>query len=136
MEYMKRIRNKYNPKMQFYYMGYYVHNCQKSEYKEHMHPQQLLCPLTYEYVRLTPELKERIIKEQFFKLAEDKPESNHADLSKLEEFLAKFKFVYDRNGWLNIFEIKEDFRKDFTAKISAIHKIMGDKFLDFLFEYQ
>jgi arginyl-tRNA--protein-N-Asp/Glu arginylyltransferase len=42
MEYMKRISDKYNPNMRFYYMGYYVYNCQKSTYKEHMHPQKLL----------------------------------------------------------------------------------------------
>lgn len=42
MEYMKKIRAKYNPSLRYYYMGYYVYNCKKSTYKEHMHPQKLL----------------------------------------------------------------------------------------------
>lgn len=42
MEYMMKVREKINPNLRYYYMGYYVHNCQKSVYKEHMHPQTLL----------------------------------------------------------------------------------------------
>jgi len=36
----------------FYYMGYYVHSCQKMRYKGRFKPSELACPETYEWVDL------------------------------------------------------------------------------------
>lgn len=74
MEYMRKIRARYNPSMRYYYMGYYVINCKKSIYKEHMHPQKLLCPISYQYTLLTEELKKKIAEKKYFKLIEDAPD--------------------------------------------------------------
>lgn len=136
MEYMRKIREKYNPNMKHYYMGYYVHNCQKSVYKEHMHPQNLLWPITHTYVPLTPELKSKIQKYQFFKLNEEAEESHHASPEKLAVSLMRFKFVYERNRWLALAAVREEMKQQMEKNISSIHSIMGDIFLDlFLFEY-
>lgn len=38
------------PAFEFYYMGYYVHSCQKMRYKGNYTPSSLLCPETYRFV--------------------------------------------------------------------------------------
>jgi len=38
LEYMKKIRNKYNPKLKYYMMGHYVANCPKIVYKKDLKP--------------------------------------------------------------------------------------------------
>mmetsp|Transcript_20855 Transcript_20855/g.67523 ORF Transcript_20855/g.67523 Transcript_20855/m.67523 type:complete len:609 (+) Transcript_20855:755-2581(+) len=35
---------------QFYYLGFYIHNCAKMRYKAQYKPSQLLCPRSYEWV--------------------------------------------------------------------------------------
>lgn len=49
-----------NPKMQHYYMGFYVQSCPKMNYKSRYSASHLLCPETYTYVSLEkciPKLK-------------------------------------------------------------------------------
>eukprot|EP00735_Rhodelphis_limneticus_P006191 TRINITY_DN18565_c0_g1::TRINITY_DN18565_c0_g1_i1::g.1131::m.1131 TRINITY_DN18565_c0_g1::TRINITY_DN18565_c0_g1_i1::g.1131 ORF type:complete len:522 (+),score=81.91,sp/Q9ZT48/ATE1_ARATH/34.19/4e-86,ATE_C/PF04377.10/1.3e-46,ATE_N/PF04376.8/1.5e-21,Arg_tRNA_synt_N/PF03485.11/2.7e-11,Acetyltransf_6/PF13480.1/4.6e+03,Acetyltransf_6/PF13480.1/0.022,Acetyltransf_6/PF13480.1/69 TRINITY_DN18565_c0_g1_i1:71-1636(+) len=36
-----------DPNLRFYYLGYYIHNCQKMKYKAEYGPADLLCPVTY-----------------------------------------------------------------------------------------
>ena len=137
IEYMKRIREKYNPKIKYYYMGYYVHSCPKTSYKENMHPQNLLCPITYTYVQLTPELKQRLIAEKYFKFDESKPKIDLFNLEYLMEFVRNFKFIYERNRWLKIHALTQEFKEEFIIKIGAIYKTIGEMFLNkFLFEFQ
>ncbi|RZC79294.1 hypothetical protein C5167_003503 [Papaver somniferum] len=38
------------PSLQYYYLGYYIHSCNKMRYKAAYHPSELLCPLRYEWV--------------------------------------------------------------------------------------
>lgn len=120
MEYMKKIREKYHKDMRYYYMGYYVQNCKKSVYKEHMHPQNLLCPLTYKYVPLSPSIKERIEKEKYFKLAENEKEIDLFSMDKLMNFFSDFKFVYQRNKWLEIHVVREDSKTEFINNIGNL----------------
>lgn len=44
--------HKTNPALQYYYMGFYVHDCPKMNYKRQYHSSFLLCPMTYQYVQL------------------------------------------------------------------------------------
>jgi arginine-tRNA-protein transferase len=46
IEYCRR----YN--FEYYYMGYYIHNCEKMRYKGDYHPSELLCPRTLHWVPL------------------------------------------------------------------------------------
>lgn len=39
-----------NPTLEYYYMGYYVHNCQKMRYKGQYFPSFLLCPESYRFI--------------------------------------------------------------------------------------
>ncbi len=54
-------------------MGLYFQDCQKSVYKATYKPSQVLCPVTYNYVYLIDEVKDRISKEILPKLCLDKP---------------------------------------------------------------
>ncbi|KAK9061045.1 hypothetical protein SSX86_018225 [Deinandra increscens subsp. villosa] len=38
------------PTLQYYYLGYYIHSCNKMRYKAAYRPSELLCPLRYEWV--------------------------------------------------------------------------------------
>ncbi|XP_031109118.1 arginyl-tRNA--protein transferase 2-like [Ipomoea triloba] len=38
------------PSLQYYYMGYYIHSCNKMRYKAAYSPSELLCPLRYTWV--------------------------------------------------------------------------------------
>ena len=41
-----------NPALRYYYMGYYVHDCPKMNYKRHYDSASILCPVTHEYIPL------------------------------------------------------------------------------------
>ena len=105
-------------------------------YKEHMHPQKLLCPITYTYVPLTKELKAKIVEKKFIQLNEEAEEAKHNNIKKLFEFINNFKVVFERDRWLKITEIRKDMIEKFTMQLSSLHKIMGDIFIErFLFDY-
>jgi len=36
-----------SPNLKYYYMGFYIHSCQKMRYKAKFRPSYLLCPLKY-----------------------------------------------------------------------------------------
>ncbi|WOL14952.1 arginyl-tRNA--protein transferase 2-like isoform X1 [Canna indica] len=38
------------PTLQYYYLGYYIHSCNKMRYKAKYRPSELLCPLRYQWV--------------------------------------------------------------------------------------
>lgn len=38
------------PRLQYYYLGYYIHSCNKMRYKAAYRPSELLCPVRYEWV--------------------------------------------------------------------------------------
>ncbi|KAL2549648.1 Arginyl-tRNA--protein transferase 1 [Forsythia ovata] len=38
------------PRLQYYYLGYYIHSCSKMRYKAAYRPSELLCPLRYQWV--------------------------------------------------------------------------------------
>lgn len=42
--------HKHCPSLQYYYLGYYIHSCNKMRYKAAYRPSELLCPLRYEWV--------------------------------------------------------------------------------------
>jgi arginyl-tRNA---protein transferase len=42
------------PNLEYYYLGYYIHSCNKMRYKAAYQPSELLCPLRFEYVFISP----------------------------------------------------------------------------------
>ena len=118
-------------------MGDYIHSCPKTSYKENMHPQNLLCPITYTYVQLTPELKQRLIAEKYFKFDESKPEIDLFNFESFMKFVKIFKLIYERNKWKKINALTKELKEEFVIKIGAIYKTIGEMFLNkILFEFQ
>ena len=69
---------KVNPKMQYYYMGFYVQSCPKMNYKRHYSSSQILCPETYEYVDL-PKCIPLLEKSQYSRLGDPEASSPEDD---------------------------------------------------------
>jgi len=42
----------YRPQLCYYYLGFYIHSCQKMKYKAEYRPSELLCPQSYSWVDL------------------------------------------------------------------------------------
>jgi len=38
--------SRFRPDLRYYYLGFYIHNCQKMKYKGEYSPSELLCPVT------------------------------------------------------------------------------------------
>ena len=126
MEYMRMVKRRFNPGLRYYYMGFYVHGCQKSIYKAHMHPQNLLCPFTYTYVPLTKELQKRIEDEQFFRLGPAEKEQFPPPLTEDEELrIRELSKLYYNGNWLYIQNVSESFREKFTEKLLGIARMLG-----------
>ena len=60
IEFMKMIRNKYNPNLRYYQLGELVLNCSKVNYKLNYKPGLLICPRTKENVKFD-DVKDRLI---------------------------------------------------------------------------
>ena len=75
-------------------MGLYFQDCQKSVYKGNYKPSQVLCPVTYNYVYLTEEVKEKIAKEVMPKLCLDKEKIRELNLNEdqVKNMAANLKF--------------------------------------------
>ena len=60
IEYTQKVQELGFSKFEFYYMGYYFQDCQKSVYKANYKPSLLLCPHTYRFVTIDEEIKKQI----------------------------------------------------------------------------
>jgi arginyl-tRNA---protein transferase len=56
-------------RLPFYFLGFYIHNCQKMAYKAEYHPTQALCPVTFQWFDLSPEVKDAMTRHRFTPLA-------------------------------------------------------------------
>ena len=61
-----------DPQMKFYYMGYYVHDCPKMNYKRFYDSSYILCPETYQYVPL-PLCKVKLDNSKYCQLSDTTP---------------------------------------------------------------
>lgn len=60
LDFMKKTQKKFE-NFKDYYLGFYIPDCEKMNYKSDFEPCYILCPKNYEYVLLTKELKEEIL---------------------------------------------------------------------------
>lgn len=50
-----------SPEFAYYYMGFYIHNCQKMRYKAEYSPSEILCPVTHRWVKVDdPDVRRRL----------------------------------------------------------------------------
>ena len=64
IEYMQKIREENCQDFKYYYMGLYFQDCAKSVYKGNFKPSQVACPITFNYVYLTDEIRAKITAEK------------------------------------------------------------------------
>ena len=57
-------------------------------------------------------------------------------MDKMKRFFSDFKFVYQRNKWLEIHSVREDSKAEFINNIGSIYGTIGDILFKFIFEYQ
>uniref|UniRef100_A0A0N4ZKD2 Arginyl-tRNA--protein transferase 1 n=1 Tax=Parastrongyloides trichosuri TaxID=131310 RepID=A0A0N4ZKD2_PARTI len=50
--YFVKTLHKTLPELQYYYMGFYIHNCRKMRYKANFRPSELLCDQSYKWMDL------------------------------------------------------------------------------------
>lgn len=55
-------------RLPFYYMGFYIHGCQKMAYKAEYHPTEVLCPVTFRWYELNDTIKEYMSQHKFIPL--------------------------------------------------------------------
>jgi len=72
--------------LDFYYMGFYIHSCQKMIYKASYSPSQLLCPTTFDWIDYNSQAKG--ILENVGELMEGENEVNLTFFSPLEQSMA------------------------------------------------
>lgn len=52
----------------YYYLGYYIHTCEKMKYKGNYKPSQLLCPVSLKFVEFTSEIEAKLNESKFSRL--------------------------------------------------------------------
>lgn len=85
---------------QFYYMGYYIHNCDKMKYKGEYKPSELLCPTTMKWFDLEssiPLLEKHAFTPLDPSLAEARSKISTANHDSLQDFIFKEAPVPDLN---------------------------------------
>ncbi|GAB1602313.1 arginyl-tRNA--protein transferase 1-like isoform X3 [Argonauta hians] len=81
---MVRSIHKVCPKIEYYYMGYYIHSCPKMRYKGQYFPSFLLCPETYHWYpieKCRPKLNEN--KYSRFSESDKVDENGNIDLNRV-----------------------------------------------------
>eukprot|EP01015_Nassula_variabilis_P031418 TRINITY_DN7097_c0_g1_i2.p1 TRINITY_DN7097_c0_g1~~TRINITY_DN7097_c0_g1_i2.p1 ORF type:complete len:160 (+),score=13.47 TRINITY_DN7097_c0_g1_i2:64-543(+) len=59
IEYIQELKKVF-PQFKYYYLGFYIQNCQKMVYKGDYELSELLCPETCTWVPLTKEIRDQI----------------------------------------------------------------------------
>lgn len=72
------------PEFKYYYLGYYIHSCQKMRYKAQYQPSELLCPVTYKWAPASVAIS-KLERQKFCKLydGEDEQDEEAVDLTNL-----------------------------------------------------
>ncbi|PKY01654.1 arginine-tRNA-protein transferase [Aspergillus campestris IBT 28561] len=74
---MREIAMAAEEKYQYYYMGYYIHSCQKMRYKGTFRPQYILDPESYTWDPLDGELAQKLDKRAYVSLSGDRARSSN-----------------------------------------------------------
>uniref|UniRef100_A0AAG5D1N0 Arginyl-tRNA--protein transferase 1 n=1 Tax=Anopheles atroparvus TaxID=41427 RepID=A0AAG5D1N0_ANOAO len=67
-----RARHRVNPSIRSYYMGFYIHSCQKMRYKSNLQPSYLLCPEAYTWHKLDNIVLHKLDQRKYTRLNVDK----------------------------------------------------------------
>ncbi|KAL5230696.1 hypothetical protein ABZP36_029472 [Zizania latifolia] len=126
------------PSLQYYYLGYYIHSCNKMRYKAAYRPSELLCPVRYEWIHY--DIAKRLLDKNLYSVLSDfaqiqdempKPQISHLDdeLSKDDHCESPIDdddddFPYDDSDMMVDEEmIRSESKTDATEDCSSINDI-------------
>ncbi|XP_011069148.1 PREDICTED: arginyl-tRNA--protein transferase 1 isoform X2 [Acromyrmex echinatior] len=89
---LTRQLNKIANNLKYYYMGYYIHTCQKMRYKARMQPSKLLCPETYVWCDIEPCLA-KLDNEKYSRLNDEINAIDENGVVNVEEVLILYKNI-------------------------------------------
>ncbi len=93
------------PNFKYYYMGFYIHSCQKMRYKGNFSPSFLLCPENYTWKLLDDDLRKKLDQQKYIKFGE--PQEAAADNNN-EDIEQVFSFMNNSNSVLDYFLFKKN----------------------------
>ncbi len=125
IEYVQE-KSKTFPDFRYYYLGYYIQNCQKMVYKADYEPAELLCPCTYNWVILTEELKKKIDSKEKRLSGKQAVLLVELDFSSinLEKFV-KEKIKLNINGPIKLIQLNKKFQEYFMTVFKDIAIALG-----------
>ena len=99
IEYIKMVQSKFDKELKYYYMGYYIQDCQKMVYKGTYEPSELLCPITYSWMPLIQSAP-LIDKTPFSRLAPSEiiiDKDMDIPFDEIEKYLKELKMIQNGN---------------------------------------
>lgn len=126
IEYIQDME-KYFPEFKYYYLGFYVQDCQKMVYKGEYEPAELLCPYTYTWVTLDEELRKRIDKRETRLSGKNAQIPADLDYSgtNVEKFV-KDKIKLDINGAsVKLIQLNKQYQDHFTKAFKDLVTGLG-----------
>ena len=70
---LTKIIHQSRPEFEYYYLGYYVHECSKMNYKAQYAPSEILCPITLRWVDLNARVLDILTNNAFACLSQEGP---------------------------------------------------------------
>ena len=127
IEYMKKVRHlTQDPEaFKWYVMGLYYQECQKSVYKANFKPCQVACPVTWNFVYLTDEVKQKIRESKLPKLSDQPQAFEEADKKTLMEKGMRTVLKLDSGQELTFMTLNKAGQKLLKDDLPAIYKHMG-----------
>lgn len=125
------IKNKQRTFQEFkyYYLGFYIQDCQKMVYKGEYEPSELLCPITYEWVILDENIHNLIDKNDVSSRISQKETQIRKDMNlsneEIKKILAKVKIKEGNNSYF-IRELSAGYVKYFNDAFTTLIKNGGE----------
>lgn len=143
IEFMKRVQEKYNNKLKYFYVNGNAPVNQRNVFKQAINPQEIMCPFTCKFVKLTDELKTNMATDKYFKFASEKiADFWYYDLDVMVDNSNIISLIIkaedsEKDSFRNINEFEDSTKKAILIRIINLHKAIGDEILkDFLFEWE
>lgn len=122
----------------YYYLGFFIQNCQKMVYKGDYEPSELLCPITYNWVTLDENVRNLILTNQTSSQIAPK-ESKIIDEMKFKDDDEILKIIDKKiklsvnNRNLAIKDLRDPYDKVFRNIFKVLMKLWGKKVVDYLY---
>ncbi|EFC49361.1 arginyltransferase 1-like protein [Naegleria gruberi] len=124
IEMIKKESEKF-PNFKYYYLGFYIHSCQKMKYKGQYSPSEILCFDTYTWVPLNDELKSKLEENKYFTFNEQAEKKRGLEFEENDGLSIFFNREIIPSQLLNMLPLSTDARK----RIAEFKKVFGKDLL-------